>query len=133
MTPPEPFSMKIPVHSHRMSNPVLCTPERDQRKRTLVLVARSRRHLEDNVDEGRRLRDLPVDSGTKRAWRNAGSVELEVADGVVAACQASAGGCRGRSRGHPQVVLVDIPAGIGICSARVSGLWLGLDKGKTHR
>ena len=72
-------------------------------------VAGSSRHLEDDVDQGGGLRDLPVYSGTERAWRNARGVELKVADGVVTVCQASAG-CRGRSRGHPQVVLVDIPA-----------------------
>ena len=81
-----------------------------------MLVAGRRRHLEDDVDQGSGLRDLPVYSGTKRAWRNAGGVELEVADGVVAACQASAGGCRGRSRGHLQVVLIDIPARVRVCS-----------------
>ena len=43
-------------------------------------VAGSSRHLEDDVDQGSGLRDLPVDSGGGRGPRLVAEVDDEVAD-----------------------------------------------------
>ena len=45
---------------------------------TLVLVSSSSRHLEDNVDQGSSLGDLPMDTGS--ATGNLAEVDNEVAD-----------------------------------------------------
>ena len=77
-------------------------------------VACSSGQLEDDVDQGRGLRHLPVDSGARRRGRNARRVENKVPDRVVAVIS-SGGDRQAASEKDVQVILVDIPAGIRVC------------------
>lgn len=62
-------------------------------ERTLVRVSGSSAHLEDDVRQGRRLRNLPVDARRARARRHLAQVDHEVA------------------HAPEEVVLVDVPLG----------------------
>jgi hypothetical protein len=69
-------------------------------------------HVHDDVDERRRLRDLPVKAGCAGGGGDGGEVDDEVADGAEAEDGRSswvAGKISKKSEWDLQVVLVDIP------------------------